>query len=172
MKNYVLLTKDESCFGFSRFFKRNLGAMYEYPVAYEDGLTSRLKSATNGRKAWGIVFKNYIISIHPAEKEMTISQIEDYCWKHSFAGLPYCVANGRVMKKLMRKLPTINSIIKELGGTPFEAKWHIAKNNECGDLTGFSPKYYGVHPRVTSYYRCYWEIPEDMKTTFYPAIQL
>ncbi len=169
MKNYVLLTKDESC-GLWGVFKSKSGEMYAYPVVYEDGLVSRWKSAKKERKAWGILFKRYIISIRPAEKEMTIAQIEDYCQQHTFAGMPCCVVKGTILKKFMRKLPVINSIIKELDGVPFEAKWYVAKNNENeGSL------YYGVHPCATyvagnGFQGCFYEISSDMKTQFYPAI--
>lgn len=178
MKNSVLLTKDLSCSDIWYFIHYNSSKMYRYPIAYEDGLISRLKSASNGRKAWGIVFKDYIISIHPAEKEMTPPQIEDYCKEHTFAGLPYCVVNGNVMKKVMRRLPSFNHIIKELGGVPFEAKWYVVKNNEYVAPNGvYSPTYYALHPH-TSFasenrpHKCIWTIQTYQETTFYPAIKL
>lgn len=176
MKNSVLLKEDRSCTGFWYLVCNSRSEMYPYPIAYEDGLISRLKSAADGRTAWGIVFKGYIISLRPAEKEMTVSEIENYCKANTFAGRPYCVVKGNVMIKFMRNIITINRIIKELGGVPYKSEWHIAKNNEYVGLNGVhKPTYYGVHPQISytseNGFRGIWVIPTDMEITFYPAIK-
>ena len=171
MENSVLLYWDDSC-GFFSFFRRDDEYRYRYPVVYEDGLVSYLKSASQGRKAWGFVYKGYAVSIVPAPYEMFPEEAKEFCQKNSFAGRNYCLLPWSVMTKMMRKVLVVNDLIRKLGGVPVETKWYMAENDHwLNEKYCFIPELCGVKPKM-NYVREIVFVGKDAKADFYPAIKL
>lgn len=98
MNNFSLLRFDKSCGIFGCFYRD----CYDYPIAYEDGLVSRLKSVAAGRKVWGFVLKGYVISVYPVF-DKTPAEAADYCRDKTFAGRPYCLVPLSEEKGLLKR---------------------------------------------------------------------
>lgn len=174
MKNYVLLHEDKSCGLLFSLLHRDKSKFYPYPVVYEDGLISRFKSASSGRKVWGFCCKGYIISINPAPEEMSPREAKEYCQNNIFAGQKYRLVPRAVMRNIFNNSLIINELLENLGGTPFEAKWYMAANDRyTTDISGrtIDPNITcGVSPRMSEG-KGFFYIPEDSKAAFYPAVK-
>lgn len=152
------------------FFLRDSEKYFPYPIVYEDGLISNLKSDKENRKVWGFIYKKHIISIY-AEK-MSPKEAREFCKKNIFAGKNYCIVPRAIMKKILQNTSLINSLIKELGGTLIKSQWYMAANDRWLDKDFIlDKKICGVHPLIKPVRNCCF-IDEETDAYFYPAIVL
>lgn len=168
MENKVLLRFDKSC----KPFRYLLRDKYAYPIVYEDGLVSRLRSSAKGRKAWGYLINGYIVAISRPER-MTYSEAREYCNKMTFAGMPCVIPPRGILKKIIVNLPIVNNLISELGGMLFEGEWYMAENDRfCVDITGkLDARACVLHPSEPISVGASF-IEEDVKAAFYPAVKI
>ena len=168
MKNYAVLSFDESC-GLRGLFKKDT---FPYPVAYTDGVVSRLKSKMQGRTPWGIVIKGYIVSINLPEQKMEPFEAEQYCKDIVFSGMMCQILPRGVLIIMMKNLERINQMMITLGKKPFEAIWYMAENDNWLDPSlGYDPHFAGVHPHYlydgVAYFYSDYEAG-----SFFPAVKL
>ena len=97
---------------------------FPYFVVYTDGYISCKKEDLSNRTPWGILIGNEIVSINEIDAEMTASEIDAYCSSSFFAGQDLVLPSFRTLKKIKRNVQEINTLIEELGGTPFKSYWY------------------------------------------------
>ena len=178
MRNYCVPCYDKSCNFCYWFFHQE--ECYKFPVFYKDGLVSRLKSSSEGREAWGILCRGYIVSIKRAPCDMTPDEAKEYCDNRIVAGRCVCIPSRVAMKTLLRNWKVVNEIIRELGGNELEAKWYMAANDKftscssgatCDDIMlGISLAH--LDDCANNGAKICWEVPSDMKIAFYPAVRI
>lgn len=171
MENDVLLQFDKSCGFFARLFSRQ--EVFKYPIVYLDGKVSYLKSVLDKDKAWGFIYRHYIIRKMPTQL-MLPSQVPNYCKNNTFAGISYTVPPYSLMQRLLKKdIADINHLLEEIGGKPFTSRWYMAKNDKWvnGETWNLDERLCGVNPQNLSNQVAIF-IGEKNKAAFYPAIEL
>lgn len=178
MKNYSELNYDKSCFIFYHFFHQK--ECYKFPVVYDDGTVSQLKSSSEERTPCGILCKGYIVSIWQSPEKMTPQEATNYCKSKSIAWRPSCIPPRKVMRKLLKNVTMVNQIIQDLGGDLIEDKWYMVTN----DTFTSSPAGYplddimlGINLHHLDDYanrggKICWQVTPNTKISFYPAAKI
>ncbi len=173
MEDYSEIKYDKSCSFLYWFFHQE--QCYRFPVIYDDGSVSRLKSSLEGKRPCGILCKGYIVSIWRAPEKMTKQEAKEYCAAESIAWRPSCVPPRKVMRFLLKNVAAVNEIIRDLGGDLIDSRWYMVANDKFGYplddiMLGISLQHlddYAGRGGIIC-----WEIKGDTKASFYPAARM
>ena len=169
MKNYSLLHFDESRSIWRRIFRN----CYRYPIVYEDGLISYLKTSSAGRKAWGYVVGGYAISFFEAPDFMQPEKAKAYCQSVVVFGRSCCVPPLSVFREVLRRRLAINELIFAFKGNPIQAScWYMVENDKWRDADGnLKQSMCGAHLNFPDNH-CAILVSRHCVLPFYPAIKL
>lgn len=169
MKNYALIKYDKSNSLLYRLCHKD--ECFQYAVVYTDGTISYLKSLTDKKEAWGIVFKGYVVSI--TSRRMSPIQVDEFCKNSIFLGKNCCILPLNIMEKIIKNVHSFNEILNELNGTLLDAHWYMAKNDRWVDENfAYDPRFCVINPQVKNNCREAIFISENDEGIFYPAVKL
>lgn len=90
---------------------------YEYPVVYDDGTVSTLKSDKFGRKPLGVIFENHLISMNASAAPMLWKDAIKYCKSIKLLGEDGELGTVEFWQKITyTKAKVLDEIFSSLGG--------------------------------------------------------